>query len=35
MIDKITNLEIVLNTKLELIKPIHIDCDKKTDKSEC
>lgn len=35
MVDKITNLEIVLKAKLDLIKPILVDCDKKTDKQEC
>lgn len=35
MIDKITSLEIVLKTKLELIRPILDDCDKKPPKEEC
>lgn len=36
MIDKITNLEIVLKSKLDLIKPILDNCDKKPPhKPEC
>lgn len=35
MIDKITSLEIVLKAKLDLIKPILDDCDKKPSKPEC
>lgn len=35
MVDKITALEIVLKSKLDLIKPILEDCDKKPPKSEC
>lgn len=32
MVDKITSLEIVLKAKLDLIKPILDDCDKKPPK---
>lgn len=35
MIDKITGLEIVLKSKLDLIKPILDDCDEKPHKPEC
>lgn len=36
MIDKVTSLEIVLKAKLDLIKPILDDCDKKSPhKMEC
>lgn len=37
MVDKITSLEIVLKAKLDLIRPILDDCDKKEkkDKKEC
>ena len=35
MIEKITNLEIVLKSKLDLIKPILDECDKKHHKEEC
>lgn len=35
MVDKITSLEIVLKSKLDLIKPILDDCDKKPHKPEC
>ena len=35
MVDKITSLEIVLKSKLDLIKPILDDCDKKPPKPEC
>lgn len=34
MVDKITGLEIVLKSKLDLIKPILDDCDKKPPKTE-
>lgn len=34
-VDKITNLEIVLKSKLDLIKPILDDCNKKPPKTEC
>lgn len=34
-VDKITNLEIVLRSKLDLIKPLLDDCDKEPPKSEC
>lgn len=34
-VDKITNLEIVLKSKLDLIKPILDDCSKKPPKTEC
>lgn len=33
-VDKITNLEIVLRSKLDFIKPLLDDCDKKPPKSE-
>lgn len=35
MVDKITALEVVLKSKLDLVKPILDDCDKKPPKSEC
>ena len=35
MVDKITNLEIVLKSKLDLIKPILDDCGHKPHKPEC
>lgn len=35
MIDKITSLEIVLKAKLDLIRPILDECDKKPHKPEC
>lgn len=35
MIDKITTLEVVLKSKLDLIKPILDDCDKKHPKADC
>lgn len=35
MVDKITALEVVLKSKLDLIKPILDDCDKKPPKHEC
>ena len=35
MIDKITALEIVLKSKLDLIKPILEECDRKPPKPEC
>lgn len=35
MVDKITSLEIVLKSKLDLIRPILDDCDKKPPKEEC
>lgn len=35
MVDKITSLEVVLKSKLDLIKPILDDCDKKPHKPEC
>lgn len=35
MIDKITSLEIILKSKLDLIKPILDDCGKKPPKNEC
>ena len=35
MVDKITTLEVVLKSKLDLIKPILDDCGKKPPKSEC
>ncbi len=34
MVDKITNLEIVLKSKLDLIAPILEDCEKKPPKAE-
>lgn len=34
MVDKITNLEIVLKAKLDIIKPILTDCEKKPEKPE-
>lgn len=34
MVDKITSLEIVLKEKLELIKPILVDCEKKKEHYE-
>lgn len=34
-VDKITNLEIVLRSKLDFIKPLLDDCDKEPPKSEC
>lgn len=34
-IDKITNLELVLKSKLDLIKPLLDECDKKPPKAEC
>lgn len=34
MVDKITSLEIVLKAKLDLIRPILDDCDKKSCKKE-
>lgn len=35
MIEKITSLEMVLKSKLDLIKPILDDCDSKPHKPEC
>lgn len=35
MIEKITNLEIVLKSKLDFIKPILDDCEKKPYMAEC
>ena len=35
MVNKITNLEIVLRSKLDFIKPILEDCKKKPPKPEC
>lgn len=35
MVDKITNLEIVLKAKLDLIRPILDECDKKEQEPEC
>lgn len=35
MVDKLTSLEIVLKSKLDLIKPILDDCNKKPPKQEC
>lgn len=34
-IDKITSLELVLKSKLDLIKPLLDECDKKPPKAEC
>lgn len=34
-VDKITNLEIVLKAKLDLIKPLLDDCEQKPPKPEC
>lgn len=35
MIDKITSLEVILKSKLDLIKPLLDECDKKPPKTEC
>lgn len=35
MIDKLTGFEVVLKSKLDLIKPILEDCDAKPPKPEC
>lgn len=35
MVEKITSLEMVLKSKLDLIKPILDDCDSKPHKPEC
>lgn len=35
MVDKITSLEVVLKSKLDLIKPILDNCDKEPPKPEC
>ena len=34
-VDKITSLEIVLQSKLDLIKPLLDECDKRPPKAEC